>query len=312
MRWRGAGTPDLLDAVSPAHAFATVDRCRPGSPGRPCGTALLATTASGDWAPVWSTAAQVTSMAFADGSRGIAAVRRRSCPVLTGSSPARCPGELRRTVDGGRRWTTVLRLDDPVVAVATNGRRWWAVESALGIARAPSFLHLTVWSSADGTTWRRTGRIGGLSILSGQTQARMVVDSRGGLWLSFLDQGSCAMHGCGTDGVWHSGDGGAHWTAATPQPPPAAACGLSGSPVIGADPTGAVHAADGRPQANCPPPAATLFTWSSGRWMAVHSWARQILTAMSWPSPRTGYAVVGGRVRKTTDAGASWNTVWPG
>ncbi len=93
----------------------------PASPGRPCGTALLATTASGDWAPVWSTVAQVNSMAFADGSRGIAAVRRWSCPVLTGSSPARCPGELRRTVDGGRRWTTVLRLDDPVDGRAQLG-----------------------------------------------------------------------------------------------------------------------------------------------------------------------------------------------
>lgn len=312
VQWHGTGTPGLLDAVTGSRAFVTVDHCRHRPAQAPCATTLLATAGSGVWEPVWSSSAQVTGMAFADGSRGVAAVLPRRCAQPHGLAPARCPGELLATVDGGRHWRTVLRRHDPLVAVATDGRRWWAVESALGIARPPAFLHLTVWSSAGGTTWTKAGRIGGLDILSGQSQARMVVDAGGGLWLSFLDQGSCAMHGCATDGAWHSSDGGAHWTSVTPQPPPAGGgCGLAGRPVIAVDPAGGVHAADGKPQATCPPPATTLFTWSARRWQAAHNWAKQILAAMSWPSPRTGYIVAGGRLQKTTDAGASWNTIWP-
>lgn len=309
--WHGTGTPDLLEAVNGSRAFATIDHCDQPSEAAPCATTLLATRGSGEWARVWSSSAHLTGLAFADGSNGVAAAQPRRCPQVGGSSPVHCPGELLRTADGGSHWKTVLRLNDPLVAVATDGRRWWAVESALGIARPPRSLALTVWSSTNGTTWRKVGQIGGLIILSGQSRARMVVDAAGGLWLSFLDQGSCAMHGCATDGVWHSGSGGTRWTSVTPLAPSRSVCGLSGSPVVQADPAGGVHAADGRPQAACPPPATTLFTWSSGGWKAVRNWPKQVLTAMSWPSPRTGYAVAAGRLQKTTDGGASWSTIWP-
>lgn len=312
IQWHGTGTPDLLDAVSGSRAFTTVDGCTSYPPAvGPCATTLLATTGSGRWASVWSSAAHVTSLAFASGSRGVAAALPGPCARPSGLPPTRCPGELLRTVDGGRHWKTVLRRNDPLVAVATDGRRWWAVESALGIAKPAASLKLTVWSSADGTTWREAGQIGGLSILSGQFQARMLVDARGGLWLSFLDEGSCAMHGCGTDGVWHSGDGGARWTSVTPGLAAGNGCGLAGRPVIAVDPAGGVHAADGKPQATCSPPATTLFTWSAGRWQVTHKWATQLLTALSWPAPRTGYAVAGDLLQKTTNSGASWNIIWP-
>jgi hypothetical protein len=73
----------------------------------------------------------VTSFSFVSPSFGFGG--RRS-PDLLGQRPrtpkeASCAGEVRRTRDASEHWATVLSTTGPVLAVAANARRWWAVQS---------------------------------------------------------------------------------------------------------------------------------------------------------------------------------------
>ncbi len=65
---------------------------------------------------------------------GVAAARDRGCRQPGDMPPARCPGEVLLTGDGGRQWRAALRTADPVVAVAASAGTFWAVESHLGVA----------------------------------------------------------------------------------------------------------------------------------------------------------------------------------
>ena len=77
---------------------------------------------------------------------------------------------------------------------------------------------LVVWESHDGgISWAERGKIEepALAFLSPRAEAQLWVGRQGQLWLSMVDPESCAMHGCGTVGVWYSDSGGRTW-AVTP------------------------------------------------------------------------------------------------
>jgi hypothetical protein len=318
-QWRGPGTVGQLEAVDRAHAFLTVltaragEGCAPGQTG--CVTSLMATAdGGGSWARVWQMTGLITGIAFTGRGTGVAAVLTRSCPQPGGLPPVSCPGALLRTSDAGRHWSTAARTSEPLVAVTGAGERWWAVEDHLGIENrgAPGGRVPAIWllsSTDDGRTWREA-RLARVTILGLNTRAALVTAGDGLLWLSLSNWDSCAMHGCATVGLWRSTDSGATWRQNTPLPKSHDVCALSGV-VVALDPSGLVRSADGVNTAACPPPAATLREWHSAGWRPVHTWRAASVTAMSWPSSATGYAIVGDAVARSGDGGRTWARVWP-
>jgi photosystem II stability/assembly factor-like uncharacterized protein len=134
------------------------------------------------------------------------------------------------------------------------------------------------------------------------------------LWLTAFDPGTCAMHGCGVDGAWSSGDGGRHWRAlrlrdrferGVGMP-----CGYS-DPIVA---RGTVAASFDFQ--DCAGPAGALYRLAGSHPEPVHIWRSFLPAALTWPTPDVGYALgtdrTGrGSVRRTADGGRSWVDVLP-
>src|SRR5438034_2490511 len=116
--------------------------------------------------------------------------------VLTGAAPpcaSPCPTELRRTTDGGRTWTTLVRGVD-AVRFASASRGWLAVSDFAGGTRA----RLT---NDGGTTWEdafqtRSGSVVGLDAAT-----------TGTAWLLTRDLRSCTASSCLRFELFRTDDG---------------------------------------------------------------------------------------------------------
>lgn len=320
-QWSGPGVTGPLVAVDRSHAFLAVlnrQGCAPGVPG--CATTLLATINGRTWAAVWHTAGVVSSVSLGSPLTGLAAVTPWPCPGAGGLPPGKCLSMLLQTSDGGRHWSPVLHTSGPLDAVAGTGHRWWAVQSQPGVVAGngrpgPAIPGLWVWAgTGNGRSWRRQAQVARFSGLGLDTKAALVATPSGELWLSLVDIDSCAMHGCGTAGLWRSPDNGMTWAENTPRSHQrfhqSAGCGLASVTVAG-DPTGTIYASSGQPTATCLPPGATLAQWTPGGWQPRSVWAERSAIAMSWPSPTVGYASFDGTVARTSDSGQHWTRAWP-
>lgn len=321
--WEGRGYAGRMVAAGASHAVVAVypsGTCVPGEQSsKRCTAELfdLDELGKGGANRAGMFDGQLLSTAWSSSTTGVAAVVPRSCPAELPPPPepvAPCPGELFRTVDGGEQWAEVERTSYPLVAVAEDGRRWWAVEARLGFFRFPSERpQLVVWGSTDGgAAWARRGDVedqAGLAYLTERIVADLVAGAGGGLWLSLVDFDSCAMHGCGVAGIWSSDDGGARWSPA-PAVRTGTGCG-SGEVPIAPSPAGGIYQAVESPLAACGPPAGILEKWDGHGWRPVHTWDLDAVDVISWPGPSTGFVLVGDALARTTDGGRSWSQVWP-
>ena len=324
-QWSGTGSPVQFVAVGVQQAFLVLhpNTTCPGASPSQCATRQLATEllSTGDggrsWKRIWASSAQLSAISFAARGVGLGVIERKPCPDESSSGKApSCPGDLVRTVDGGRHWSTVLRTPGPLLAVTHEGARtWWAVQSVTSSGGKPlrPMGRLVVWESHDGgISWAERGKIEepALALLSPRAEAQLRVGRQGQLWLSMVDPESCAMHGCGTVGVWYSDSGGRTW-AVTPAMYREAGCGPSGNLPLAVSPGGMAYVATGANLAACSPPAGTLARWDGEGWQKVHTWSFAAVSAISWPSVTTGYVLAGGALARSVDGGRTWSQAWP-
>jgi len=321
-QWQAPLTPEQLIAVDGRRAWII------GWQGTGCGDLLalahcysvLAATSDGvHWSIRSRPRAAVTQIAFASPTAGLAAARDRDCTEPGGLPPRGCAGQLLLTHDGGRSWRVVLRTPDPIVAVAAGGQHYWALESRLGLAAKaaggarPGFRLLA--SDDAGRSWQTRGSITSLEFdaIGLRAYAQLLAGAGGRLWVSEFDPDTCAMHGCGGDGLWRSKDRGASWQPANPDYQAngwPAGCGLAGPVPLTLASDRTTWAAAGRPLATCAGPATTLFHLvHAGRWTLTHRWASFRALALASPSASVGYALGPTELIKSTDGGRDWAVV---
>ncbi|MGC1183788.1 MAG: hypothetical protein WBA31_01375 [Candidatus Dormiibacterota bacterium] len=140
--------------------------------------------------------------------------------------------------------------------------------------------------------------------------AKLIVGTRGRLWLSVADIDDCALQGCGA-AVWLSQDGGRQWTNDTPSS--TVQCSDSSpASILSDDPAGEVW--DTFNAAACTGPASVLNLASGSlqtKWHPVVSWSQFSAMAMSWPSSLVGYAASSTSLLRTDDGGTHWSQVLP-
>ena len=317
--WRGTGVASELVAVNASHAVLTLQGfwgCSAGTDGPGCNTTLLETDNGGRrWAPISRSRRVVTSVAFANGLWGLAAIVPHPCSdniPPPPKPPPTCEGAVARTTDGGRHWSGVLKVPGPVIAVDATGQTWWAVQDVRGTGSRDG---LVFWASSDdGSRWSKRGRAAGPSFLSVRAQANLVVGQRGQMWLSLFDLDSCSMNGCATVQAWHSENDGRSWAEDTPR--------VAAPPGVGqlCGPSALSLSADRqrRPYlaldygAGCASPEAQVFSWSNGQWRLVSAQRGSgFFSAMAWPTPEVAYAVANQAVARTLDGGRHWAQAWP-
>ncbi len=218
--WASSFSPGQVVATDARHAWVLGwgDKGCRGQLSSECESAIGGTRTGRHWSLLAVIHQTVTQLAFSSSSFGIAAAYDSDCREPNGMPPSRCPGQILATSDGGRHWRSVLRIREPIIGVATYHGEFWAIEARLGVAGYKRGRPgLTVLASTDrARSWKAAGRIS-LDTAGLRTEVDLVPGPAGRLWLSALDQDSCAMHGCGTDGVWFSPDAGRTWRPATPE-----------------------------------------------------------------------------------------------
>jgi len=318
-QWRGPLMPDQIAAVDPDHAWVLGGErtgCGDFLPAHRCSSVLLGTTDGVRWARLYRTGAEIEQVAFLNATVGLAGARERSCREPEDIPPARCPGQVLLTGDGGRDWHAVLGTPDPIVAVAASQGTFWAVETRLGVGskfgRQPRIVVLV--SRDGGRSWTTEASIG-LELAGLREQVRLLVGPNRALWLSVFDPDGCAMHGCGPDDLWHSGDGGQTWRLFDPRDRAEGlplACGIAEPISLALDREGSALAVTEVPQATCERPAATLFhTVPKARWAVVRRWATFEPIALAWPAPSVAYALGSSGLARSTDAGRTWVQIVP-
>lgn len=167
-------------------------------------------------------------------------------------------------------------------------------------------------SQNKGQSWSTLGSLPAM-LVTPALNAKLVVGTRGRLWLSLFDIDDCAAQGCDAT-VWSSQDGGRQWTDDTPST--AVQCSDSApASVLSEDPAGDVWDTFNVELAGCPAPASVLNLASGNlpaTWHPVLSWSQFSPLAMAWPSASVGYAVSSTALLRTNDGGAHWSQVLPG
>ena len=135
-----------------------------------------------------------------DGQRAWALVQAPCTTTPPAGYLFNCPAELRRTADGGRTWTILLRDNIASIRFASVTRGWLAMVDASGTAE----VRVT---SDGGSTWTTTLRTAsgapmGLDAATNQTA-----------WLMTEDTSSCSASQCGTYTLFRTDDGGTTWAS---------------------------------------------------------------------------------------------------
>lgn len=197
----------------------------------PCRGVVLRTE---DGGRTWQVALSIpTDGVTGEPIRQLQAVDGQRAWVLTLAppcSPGGCPSEVRRTTDGGRTWTTILRGGIVAIRFASAYRGWAALEDSQGDVEVRS-------TSDGGTTWANGPRYGarsfGFAMLDAATTQRA--------WLMTRDGSRCTSSNCLAYELFRTDDGGATWSSlGNPKDSAGAGCGggfLTGpyfaSPVLG-------------------------------------------------------------------------------
>ena len=132
---------------------------------------------------------------------GLQAVDGLRAWVLTGDTSCLpgCPTDVRRTVDGGLSWTTVLHGSVQAIRFASAARGWAAISDATG--------HATVLYTDDGgITWRL-----GLQA-SNAWPVGLDAATTSRVWLLTRDNETCSSSNCLSFDLYRSDDGGVTWS----------------------------------------------------------------------------------------------------
>ncbi len=317
-QWAGSLVPAQVAATDPDHAWVLAQRCS----GERCGSVLLGTSdAGGHWstlAPLTlfsspSLTLHVSQVAFASPTLGLAAARDASCRDRATGPPPQCPGWILETGDGGLHWHLDMKSAEPIAAVAADWDGLWALAASpggdkVGVGSYPPSL--TALASRDGGgSWSVRGAVHPSMSASLDVAADILATPAGRLWLTARDPETCAMHGCGVDGAWSSGDGGRHWRALGLRDRfergVGMACGYGGAVVAGE-----MVAVSFNSQA-CAGPASALYRLGGSHSQPIHVWRAFVPSALAWPSRAVGYALGVDRadrasILRSTDGGRIW------
>jgi len=300
----------VLAGSSPAcgDARASSSQC-------PASSLLSTSDAGASWQKLPAPPIRLSQLAFASPKVGLAA-SSPSCAANSALTAAPCPGEVLLTTDGGSQWKVVLRAPGLVAAIGAEGSTLWAVTGLPGLAsKAPGASSprlLVMRSLNEGSTWSQVASLGPLFQIGPGLEARLLLGPRGQMWLSYLEQDSCAMHGCAAGG-FESLDGGLSWRPnGAPNPGSEADCGAFSPPgSVAIAPTGVVFGTYQRNLATCEAPAAALSEYSNGAWRLVHAWNYFSPRELAFPTATAGYAESGAALLTSRDGGASWSQAWP-
>lgn len=309
--YRGPRPIVALDFVDATHGFALAGNQCSGIRGV-CAQVLLSTD---DGGASWSTSyragpsSTLAAVDFTGPEHGWLALR--GCPALD-LQPSGCPGQILASADGGASWSVAASTAGPVLALAGAGSTGWAVaeSSTRHGSGVPVDVLTTTGVAGSGAGWHLLSRVpAGYSFDAGTVAALDFSDAAHG-WLSVLAPSSCAMHGCGVEGLWRTTDGGSTWAEVSP--PTRRGCGGFGV-VFALAPGGDLYATQGVNLATCDPPETTLFTRASGTgtWTALYDWSHAAALSMAWPRPEEGWAAAGPALLHTTDGGRAWTQAVP-
>jgi hypothetical protein len=141
-QWGGALIPTQLVSTDATHAWL-LGRHQSDCAGRACRSVLVGTADGGTrWSVLTRFAGVVSGVAFAPGGLGLAAAHAVSCRDRVSGPPRRCPGQVLISHDGGRRWRVVLRVTQPVVAVAAARDALWALVARIGGLACPQRMDM--------------------------------------------------------------------------------------------------------------------------------------------------------------------------
>ncbi len=319
--WSGAAIPFFSTSQGSDHGWVLTGSspacgdARSNSAECPSSSLLATSDAGASWQELPAPPVRLSQVAFATPDVGLAA-SSPSCAANASLTATPCPGEVLLTTDAGKRWKVALRSPGLVAAIAAQGDALWAITGMTGLAsKAPgaSSPQLSVLRSLDdGASWSRVATLGPLFQVGPGLQGRLLIGPDGDMWFSYLEQDSCAMHGCAVGG-FESLDGGLTWRAnGAPDPTPAADCGDFAPPgSVAISPAGAVFGTYQRNLATCQAPAASLSEEFNGTWHPVHEWNFFSPRELIFASPAAGYAASGAALLATRDGGVSWTQVWP-
>ncbi len=188
-------------------AGAFVDRdvpqvaCHQAAPGaRPCRGVVLRTE---DGGRTW----QETLSIATDGVLGDPVLQLQASDadhawaLTLAASPcsADCPNELRRTTDGGKTWTNLLRGRIDAIRFATSSDGWLALHDPAGAVEVRA-------TNDGGTTW-----VSQLHVTSGAAVGLDAATSQTA-WLMTRDGAYCTASSCLKYELFRTNDGGVHWS----------------------------------------------------------------------------------------------------
>jgi photosystem II stability/assembly factor-like uncharacterized protein len=216
--------------------------------------------------------------------------------------------------DGGVRWSSVVRLSDPLYATAYPGGRLWAAQVVPGFGVKASRTKPEIWllnSVNGGRSWRPLGELPGLAGLTASTVVHLAAGAHGLEWASAFDPEDCAMHGCGTAALYQSADGGRNWKIVDLSAGLSAQCGPDSTLFsLGLD--GTTWAGTGENGGACSPPLGVLYRHDRSGWRELPPWQ---LAGVSWLGAvdrDVAYAISGETtVVRTDDGGLRWTQLLP-
>jgi len=175
--------------------------CQQAAPAgaKPCrGVALRTTDGGVSWQEVLTvptdavTGEPMIALQAVDADRAWVVVAS-SCSAVT------CPSELRRTIDAGKTWTTVLTGDIGAVRFASATRGW--------VATHPAAEKVEVRTTRDGgVTWTNA-----LSVSGSGGFAELDAATTDLAWLLTRDGAYCTSSSCQRYELWRTSDGGNSW-----------------------------------------------------------------------------------------------------